>query len=81
MEELYYIKCQDVKHVPETFGSLTCLKKLDMSEYEALEVFPYGLSMLIALEELWCYEWRALKHMPQRFGTMTCMKKLKHLGV
>ena len=43
LEELYFLKCQDVKHVPETFGKLTCLKKLDMSECEALEVFPYGL--------------------------------------
>jgi len=56
LEELYFLKCQDVKHVPETFGRLTCLKKHDMLECEALEVFPYGLSMLIALEELWCYD-------------------------
>ena len=41
-EELYFLKFQDVKHVPETFGRLTCLKMLDMSKCEALEVFPYG---------------------------------------
>jgi hypothetical protein len=38
--------------VPEGFGTLTCLDTFNMSECEALEVFPSGLSNLIALEEL-----------------------------
>jgi hypothetical protein len=65
--------------VPEGFGTLTCLKKLMMGECEALEVFPSGLSNLIALEEFNFFGCRALKHVPELFGTLTRLKNLKIL--
>jgi hypothetical protein len=69
-------KCRALKHMPQGFGTLTCLKKLNMWEYEALEVFPFGLSNLIALEELNFFKYRALKHVPEGFGALTCLRKL-----
>jgi hypothetical protein len=57
LEEFDFSQCLALKHVPEGFGTLTCLKKLVMSKCEALEVFPHELFIFIALEELWCYEW------------------------
>ena len=52
LEELKFYKCGSLNHMSEGFGTLTCLKKLYMSECEALEVFPSGLNNLITLEEL-----------------------------
>jgi len=77
LEELDFSKRRALKHVPEGFGTMTCLKKLNMWECEALEVFPSGLNNLTSLEELNFSKCRALKNVPEGFGTLTCLKKLK----
>ena len=41
LEELNVLECRALKHVPEGFGTLTCLKKLRMLEWDALEVSPF----------------------------------------
>ena len=51
LEELNFPRCKSLKNIPEGLGGLTCLKKLYMSECEALEEFQSGVCTLIELEE------------------------------
>jgi hypothetical protein len=52
LEELNFSKCRCLKEIPEGFGGLKSLGKLDMWECEALEAFPLGLNKLSLLEEV-----------------------------
>ena len=52
LEELFFSKCPSLRRIPEGFGGLKSLKKLDMQEYEALEEFHPGVSNMCALEKL-----------------------------
>nr|PNR28382.1 hypothetical protein PHYPA_028974 [Physcomitrium patens] len=67
LEELNFLKCRNFKKLLEGFGSLTCLKKLDMNEYEALEEF---------LKELVFVKYRNLKKLREGFEDLTYLKKL-----
>nr|PNR47059.1 hypothetical protein PHYPA_014179 [Physcomitrium patens] len=61
LEELYFVKCRNLKMLLEGFGSLTYLKKLFINECKALEEFPSGLSNLVVLEDLIFLEYKKLK--------------------
>jgi hypothetical protein len=75
LEELDSSKCQALKHIPNGFGTLTCLKKFDMWVCEVFEMVSYGLSNFIALEKLKSSSCLSLKHVLVGFGTLTCLKK------
>jgi hypothetical protein len=68
--------CRSLKKIPEGFGGLRRLNKLDMQECEALEEFPPGVTNLCALEELDFSKCRSLKKIPEGFGGLTSLKKL-----
>jgi len=62
--------------IPEGFGGLTCLMKLDMQGCEVLEEFPPGLRNMCALEELDFSQCRSLTTIPEGFSGLTSLKKL-----
>jgi len=65
-----------LKEIPEGFGGLKSLKKLDMQACEALERFPIGLSKLSLLEELNFSKCPSLNEIPEGFGGLRSLKKL-----
>jgi len=75
-EELILQGCKNVKELPNSFGKLSALKKLDMGSMDALTALPATFGALSKLEELNLEDCGSLKDLPASFRNLTELKKL-----
>jgi leucine-rich repeat protein SHOC2 len=64
LTELWLVKCENLKELPQSIGSLLSLSMLDLSGCKSIESLPTTIGQLQNLTQLWLTDCENLKQHP-----------------